>query len=87
LIIFGLVNLANFKLRDKTNSNLFIPLLGFLLCFIAATILVGYNAKYSPDSLKSSLLVIIIVILFSFVYYKFGKKMQYILDEDLRKGN
>jgi len=87
LIIFGLVNLANFKLRDKTNSNLFIPLLGFLLCFIAATILVGYNAKYFPDSLKSSLLVIIIVILFSFVYYKFGKKMQYILDEDLRKGN
>ncbi|WP_456480069.1 APC family permease [Nautilia sp.] len=86
LLIFGLVNLANFKLRGKTGSNVFIPALGFVLCFAAAAVLIGYNAKHSPDSLKSSLLVIIIVILFSFIYYKLGKKMQYILDEDLRKG-
>jgi len=86
LLIFGLVNFANFKLRNKTGSNAVIPVIGTILCFGAAAILVGYNAKNSPESLKSSLLVIVIVILFSFVYYKLGKKMQRILDEDLRKG-
>jgi hypothetical protein len=86
LLIFGLVNLANFKLRKKTSSNPIITLTGAVLCFGAAAILIGYNAKHSPQSLKSSLLVIVIVVLFSFVYYKLGKKMKSILDEDLRKG-
>jgi len=86
LLIFGLVNVANFRLRDKTGANALIPLIGALLCFGAAVILVGYNAEHSPQSLKSSLLVIVIVILFSIIYNKLGKKMQKILDEDLRKG-
>ena len=87
LIIFGLVNLANYKLRSLTGASGFLSLLGFLLCFGAAVILVGYNAVHSPQALKSSLLVIVIVVIFSFVYNKLGKKMQKILDEDLRKGN
>jgi len=86
LIIFGLVNFANFKLSEKTSSNKYLPAIGMLLCFISVLVLVGYNLKYSPNALKSSLMVIFIVILFSFVYYKLGKKMQKILDEDLRKG-
>jgi amino acid transporter len=87
LIIFGLVNLANFKLRKITQANAFLSFSGFLLCLIAAVILVGYNAVHSPQALKSSMLVIVIVILFSVVYYKLGKKMKAVLDEDLRKGS
>ena len=87
LIIFGLVNLANYKLKDKTKANPFIAFLGFILCFAAAFILVFYNLKHSPEALKSSLLVIVIVVIFSFVYNKLGKKMHSILDEDLRKGS
>jgi len=87
LLIFGLVNLANFKLRDKTNSNMVIPITGSVLCFAAAAILISYEFEYYPQSLQSSLLVIVIVAVFSFIYNKLGKKMQSILDEDLRKGN
>jgi len=86
LLIFGLVNVANFKLRKKTGSNAAIPVIGAILCFGAAVILVSYNARHSPQSLKSSLLVIFIVVMFSVIYNKLGKKMQKILDEDLRKG-
>jgi amino acid transporter len=85
LIIFGLVNLANFKLRNETNSNFLLPLVGFILCISAAVILVGYNAKNSPESLKSSLLVIVIVVVFSVIYNKLGKEMKTVLDEDLRR--
>jgi len=63
-----------------------LSLTGSVLCFSAAVILVGYNAKNSPEALKSSLLVIIVVTVFSIIYNKLGKKMKYILDEDLRKG-
>ncbi|MEO1928358.1 MAG: APC family permease [Nautiliaceae bacterium] len=87
LIIFGLVNLANYKLKDKTKANPFIAFLGFILCFTAAFILVFYNLKHFPEALKSSLLVVVIVVIFSFVYNKLGKKMHSILDEDLRKGS
>jgi len=87
LLIFSLVNLSSFKLRKKINANAFISLLGFLLCISASVILVYYNLVHSPQSLQSSMLVIVIVTLFSIVYYKLGKKMQKILDEDLRKAN
>jgi amino acid transporter len=87
LLIFGLVNFANLKLRKKTGSNMFLPALGGVLCFVSAAVLTGYNIRHSPDSLRSSLIVVFVVILFSFVYYKLGKKMKHILDEDLRKGN
>jgi chromate transport protein ChrA len=62
-----------------------LPLVGFILCISAAVILVGYNAKHSPESLKSSLLVIIIVVVFSVIYNKLGKEMKTVLDEDLRR--
>lgn len=86
LIIFGLVNYANLKLRKITKSNFIVPFIGTLSCFIAAAVLIGYNFYNSPKSLVSSALVIVFVVLFSFIYYKLGERMQSILDEDLRKG-
>jgi len=87
LVIFGLVNLANFKLRHKTKANSFISLLGFLFCLLASAILIGYNLKHSPSSLMSSLMLIVVVVLFSVIYNKYGTKMKSVLDEDLRKGS
>jgi amino acid transporter len=83
LIIFGLVNLANFKLRAKTKSNIFIPLIGTILCFLSVIVLISYNFLYSPQSLKSSALVIIVVIIFTYIYVRVGK---FIKNTIIKKG-
>jgi len=85
LTIFGLVNYANFKLRNITNSSVLLTILGSLLCFISAVILIGYNLIHNPLALQSSLGVVIGVILFTFIYHKLlGIKMKSIIDEELR---
>jgi amino acid transporter len=86
LIIFGLVNFANFKLRKITNSNAFISLSGSFLCFVAAVILIGYNFLHSKESLQSSALVIVIVVMFTFIYYKLGSRIKKVIDKEM-KGN
>ena len=87
LVIFGLVNLANFKLRKITNSNAFISLLGSILCFLSVIILIGYNLIHNPSSLQSSIWVIVIVTVFTVIYKKLGEKMKKTLDEELRLKN
>jgi len=84
LVIFGLVNYANFKLRDKTGANPLLALLGSLLCFISAGVLIGYNLIHNPSALQSSFWVIVIVVIFTLIYNKLGRKMKKVLDEDLR---
>ncbi|NOZ64694.1 MAG: APC family permease, partial [Caldiserica bacterium] len=44
LIIFAMVNTANFKLHKKTKSNKWISLLGLLTCFLAFALLVQAEA-------------------------------------------
>ncbi|WP_457561215.1 APC family permease [Caminibacter sp.] len=84
LVIFGLVNYANFKLRNITNANPFLALLGSLLCFISAGVLIGYNLIHNPTALESSAWVVVIVIVFTLLYKKLGGRMKKILDEELR---
>jgi amino acid transporter len=71
LVIFGLVNLANFKLRKVTNANPIIALLGFILCILSAIVLIGYNLIYNIQALKSSAWVVAIVVIFTYIYQKF----------------
>ena len=87
LVIFGLVNFANFKLRKITNSNAFIPILGTILCFGSAIILIGYNLKTNPLALQSSAWVVMSVFVITLIYNKLGEKMKSILDEELRESN
>ena len=88
LIVFSLVNLANFKLHKQTNSNKFIPLFGFLLTIIATIILIGYNLLHNPSSLVSSSLVIIGVIVFTYTYYKIeNHKLSKFMDKDLENAS
>jgi uncharacterized membrane protein YjfL (UPF0719 family) len=84
LVIFGLVNYANYKLRHITNANPFLALLGAVLCFVSAGVLIGYNLVHNPQALQSSFWAVFGVVIFTIVYKKLGKKMQKVLDEELR---
>jgi hypothetical protein len=84
LIVFSLVNLANFKLYKETNANRFIAGFGFFLTSLSAVILVGYNFIHNIKALGSSLVLILIVILASYFYKKIAKmNLSKYLDKDL----
>ena len=85
LIIFMLVNLANYRLRDQTGANRLIAGLGTLMCFAATVVLVGYNALYHPHALASSLVLVGATALFTFVYVRFNKKMAAFIDRRLAR--
>ena len=86
LIVFSLVNLANFKLYKETNSNRIIPLIGFILTFISAIILVGYNFVHNPSNLANAVIAILGVILFTYLYLKLeNHTLKRYLDKDLEK--
>jgi amino acid transporter len=86
LIVFSLVNLANYKLAHETKANKFIAGLGFILTLIATIILIGYNLLHNPKSLASSSLVILAVVIFSYVYYKIEhKKLSKYIDKELEQ--
>jgi amino acid transporter len=75
LIVFALVNLANFKLHHETGGNRFISAFGTLLCFGAVGVLIVHNALYSPQSLITSVVIISIVGISSVFYYNFKKRV------------
>ncbi len=68
LLVFGAVNLANFKLAEHTRSSRLICAIGAGACIISAVVLVAHNMKTAPGSLKSSVVVILATGLFEFVY-------------------
>ncbi len=74
LIIFSLVNLAHFRLYKQTGGNRWIAGFGFLLCLGATLVLIGYNLIHKPEALMSSSLVLGMVALFSYLYYKIEKR-------------
>ncbi len=84
LIIFNLVNLANFRLYKQTKGNRVISAIGFVLTFIAILVLIGYNFIHNPKSLESSALVIVGVVVFSYIYHKIEKhKLSSYIDKNL----
>ncbi|NOZ89850.1 MAG: amino acid permease [Epsilonproteobacteria bacterium] len=88
LIVFALVNFANFVLHKETKGNRFISFFGTVLCFGAAIVLVIHNFIYSPTSLVTSMVVLFGVTIFSYLYYKFrqgkGKRLEEFMDKRLR---
>jgi len=88
LIVFSLVNLANYKLYKETDSNRIIPMIGFVITFLATFVLIGYNLFHSPESLISSSLVIIGVVLFSYLYSKIeNHQLAKFMDKDLENDS
>ena len=88
LILFALVNLANLLRYEETGANRLIPALGFLLCSSSAVVLVGYHAIHKPEALVSSSIVLGVVILFSWFYYRIEKRrgLSSYLDKRLGAG-
>jgi len=74
LIVFSLVNLANFRLYKETKGCRIISGLGTLLGFSATAVLIGYNFIHAPHSLVTSGIVVVAVSLFSFVYYYLNRQ-------------
>jgi len=88
LLIFSLVNLANFKLANETKGIKAISLLGFLLSLGAAITLVWYNFIHNYQSLLTSLVLITVVAVFSIVYNRFKKHSNHLsefMDKNLQK--
>ncbi|WP_029520219.1 APC family permease [Persephonella sp. IF05-L8] len=73
LIIFAGVNLANVKLAYYTNSNRLISFIAFVLCIISIFVLIGYNLKTNPSALSSSIVVLVLTLLFEITYRFFTK--------------
>ncbi|PIB36249.1 amino acid transporter [Reichenbachiella sp. 5M10] len=63
LLIFGVVNLAGYRLSSQTGSNKIIPLSGFALCLIATAALI--NQQYETN--LTGVLVAIGIIAFCFL--------------------
>ena len=74
LIVFSLVNAANFKLYKETGDCRVISGLGTFLGLGTTVVLIGYNLWHNPHALMTSGIVIATVGIFSFAYYKIGKQ-------------
>ena len=88
LLVFALVNFANFKLYKETASSRWVSGFAALLCIAAVLVLVGYNALHTPQSLVSSLLVILTVVLFELFYRRLrdgGLPMSSFMDKRLER--
>ncbi len=88
LVIFSLVNIANFKLYKETNSNRFIPILGAFLSIGATITLIIHNAIYSPKSLLTSAIMIGTTAMFTYIYYHYTEsknKLSPFMDKNLQK--
>ena len=85
LVVFMLVNLANFLLHKETGANRMIAGAGTLLCFGAAVVLIGYNVLHDPAALISSSILILATALFTFVYVRFNNKLSLFMDKRLER--
>lgn len=88
LIIFTLVNLANYRLAKETQSCRWIAGFGFVLTLTATGILVGYNAIHDPSGLISSIIVIATTAGYTLFHFKFRDKRYHLkpfLDHRLKR--
>jgi amino acid transporter len=86
LIVFTLVNYANFKLYKETKANRFIAGTGVVMGGIAIIVLIIHNVTKSPKSLLTSAIVIVSVVIFSFIYYHLKNvKLSEFLDRRLKE--
>jgi amino acid transporter len=86
LIVFTLVNYANFKLYLETKANRIIAGAGALLGLIATIVLIGYNLVHSPKSLITSAIVMLVVVIFTFLYYHLKEgRLSSFMDKNLER--
>lgn len=85
LLIFTLVNLANFRLHAQTGANRWLSGFGTLLCLGASGVLVGYNALHDPTVLAGSAVLIAATATLTFIYVRFNRKLAPFMDRRLAR--
>jgi hypothetical protein len=74
LTIFFMVNLINFKLRKKTNSNAILTFFGMLCCLIAFVVLVIHAWLASPARFAAVIVVFVLSFAFEAIYLSYTRK-------------
>ncbi len=84
LLVYAAVNYVNFKLRELTNSNAVVPFIAFLLCSMAAVILVTFNLNLV--ALEGAIAVFVGALLIELYASKVvGRKISSYIDKELEE--
>ena len=68
IIIFGVVNFVGFKLAQKIGANKIIPLVGFILCFVALVVLIHQQYESSPVGIIVSASIVLLCFAMEWLY-------------------
>lgn len=74
LLIFAVVNFANVKLYQQTNSDRWISFLGTVACLAAVVVLLAQTAKTNPQNLWIVILMVSLAFLIEIVYRRFTNR-------------
>ncbi len=74
LIIFGMVNLANVRLRESTGSRWYISEFGAICCALALCFLVYETLQSAPESILILAAVLILSVTVELAYQRYRKK-------------
>ena len=75
LIVSLLMSIANYKIRDKTNSSTFVTLLSIFLLSSSTLLIIYYELKAEIEQMLFIMLLYIILTFFAWIYSK-GKKVE-----------
>ncbi len=73
LLIFGLVNLVNYKLAKETSSSKVISMAGFLLCMVALVTLMLQQFQANPSGAIIGLSIILFAYILEWLFKKWDK--------------
>ncbi len=74
LLIFGMVNLANYRLAHKVNASKTLAMAGFILCMMALTALTIQQFETNPEGAITGLSIIFSAFILEWIYKKYDKK-------------
>ena len=75
LIVSLLMSIANYKIRDKTNSSTFVTVLSIFLLASSTLLIIYYELKVEIEQMLFIMLLYIILTFFAWIYSR-GKKVQ-----------
>ncbi len=80
LIIFGLVNLANFKLSRKTGGNRALSMLGAIMAFFAVAILFREVFTTNPQGIGIFIVMLVLSFLAEYLYRRItGRELKHLI--------
>ncbi|PCJ81677.1 MAG: amino acid transporter [Bacteroidetes bacterium] len=74
LIIFAMVNYVGYKLSKEIKGNKFIPIIGFILCLIAAIVLIVQQYTSNKTGVLIAMGILTFCFIIEYVYKKTGAK-------------